>query len=269
MVMVKNPHIKQLREAKFFIKMLVYGDNGAGKTVFGASAMDCDVCKEVLFVNIEGGMLSISKRKTLEHWDIIEFSEIKEVLRYLQEEEHPYKCVVLDSVTELMLRSLDAIVRDAMAAPPRGKPRTDEDEIRIDDYGKNTQAIRKVLRDFRDLPMHVIMTALAIESKDEEGVITVAPQLTEKLRNSVMGYVDIVAYMHVKKIAKEGKEELIRSFLFQPYGKYRAKDRTPDGKMGDFLVGPTVQKIMDLANSKLKPTYFSSPVPPALKEDDK
>jgi len=263
--MVVNPHIKQLKEKKFYIKMLIYSDNGVGKTVFGASAMDCDVCKEVLFVNIEGGMLSIADRKTLNVWDIEEFSEIKEVLRYLQEEEHPYKAVVLDSITELQLRSLDAIVANAMAAPPtKGKPRTDEDEIRIDDYGKNTVSMRKVLRGFRDLPMHVIMTALAVENKDEDGVVTVSPQLTEKMANSVMGYVDIVAYMHAKKIAKDGKEELIRSFLFQPYGKFRAKDRT--GRMGDFLVEPTVQKLMDLANGKAAPTYFSAP--PA-KEDNK
>lgn len=264
--MVKNPHIKQLKEKKFYIKMLIYGDNGTGKTVFGASAMDCDVCKEVLFVNIEGGMLSITDRKTLDHWDISEFVEIKDVLKFLQEEEHSYKAVVLDSITELQLRSLDAIVKDAMAAPPKGKPRTDEDEIRIDDYGKNTVAMRKVLRGFRDLPMHVIMTALAVENKDEDGVVTVSPQLTEKMANSVMGYVDIVAYMHAKKVAKDGKEELVRSFLFQPYGKFRAKDRT--GKLGDFLVTPTVQRIMDLANGKLKPTYFNTPAPAAKTETE-
>ena len=263
--MVTNPHIKQMKSKKFFLKILTYGDNGVGKTVFSASAEDCDVCKDVLFVNVEGGTLSISDRTELNVWDVKKFSEMKEVLDFLHEEEHTFKTVVIDSITELQLRGLDVIVKDALAAPPRGKPRTDEDEIRIEDYGKNTQQIRRVIRAFRDLPMHVILTAIAVETKDEEGVITVSPQMTEKVRNSVMGYMDIVAYMHVKKSNQEGVEKLIRSLIFQPYGKFKAKDRS--GKMGDYLVEPTIQKMIDLARGKIKPSYFSTPVAEETEEE--
>lgn len=255
--MVVEPKIMQMKSKKFFLKMLVYGDNGVGKTVFAASAEDCDACKEVLFVNVEGGTLSISDRKDLDVWDVMKFNDIKEVLTYLQEAEHKYRTVIIDSVTELQLRGLDMVVAEAWAAPARGKPRTNEDEIRLEDYGTNTKQIRKIIGGFRDLPMHVILTAIAIESKDEEGVVTVGPQLTDKARNSVMGYMDIVAYMHAKRIVKENEETIIRSLIFQPYGKFKAKDRS--NKMGDFLIEPTVSKIIDLARGKIKPSKFSIP----------
>jgi len=112
-------------------------------------------------------------------------------------------------------------------------------------WGDNIEAMRKACRAFRDLPMNVILIALASEVTGEDGGTPIRrPALQGKsLPNEVMGFVDLVGYMVAKEVKDDAGETVIkRAIRFQPTENISAKDRS--GKLNiweapDFM---TIQK---------------------------
>jgi hypothetical protein len=112
---------------------------------------------------------------------------------------------------------------------------------------------------FFSLPMNVIMTALEEDKKDEQtGTIHYGPLLWGQSDKEVGAYAYIVARMiHraaltdqvTKKLLAETEDsidkEIVSVALFTPSGKYQAKDQWSGGKLGDFMVNPTVTKMLD------------------------
>lgn len=114
----------------------------------------------------------------------------------------------------------------------------------LPDYGINTNQMRKLVRSFRDLPMNVIFTALAKESKnDQTGELYTKPALTDKLTEDVCGYVDIVGYYYTRQNA-EDPNKLDRILQVQPFANRIAKDRS--GRLGNGIMNPTFKRIMNL-----------------------
>ena len=155
-----------------------------------------------------------------------------------------YRTVVIDSLTEVQRRSLDRIVDtrtgQAFAGSITKGVKFENNRTTLQDYGDNTQQMRKLVRAFRDLDMNVIFTALESEVQDDTtGKVTVRPALTDKLWQDVNGYVDIVARMFT--VTKDKMIE--RKIAFQPYGNYVAKDRS--GALGMGMTDATVKQIVD------------------------
>lgn len=235
--------IKNSQEIDPTIKILIYGPSGVGKTVFAATAPD------VLFLDAEGGMLSVADKK-IDRIKINSFKDIKDAFMFLKNEKHDYKTVVIDSLTETQKKSMDEILKAS------GK-----DMPRIGDWGMNIEQIRRMVRNFRDLPMNVIITALEMNLTDEdEGISTKSPALQGKsLPQEVMGFMDVVGYMvaQEKKIESEGKgkketeKKVVRAIRVQPTASINAKDRSPGGKLG-IWVKPDFTEIYE--------TVFGKPV---------
>jgi hypothetical protein len=128
------------------------------------------------------------------------------------------------------------------------------DDAFLEDYGKNTHQIARIVRAFRDLPVNVILTCLSASSMDDMKKESVYPALTPKLRVQIPAYVDIVAYMFVAQSAVQGSSETksVRKMLFQPYGKYMAKDRSPGGRLGLMMESPSLGKIFETITTSPK-----------------
>jgi phage nucleotide-binding protein len=208
---------------------IIFGVPGVGKTVFCASAADSPHGKKVLFIDVEGGTRSISDRKDVDVFRPSEIGEVKEVWDFLNDGEHEYKTIVIDTLNELQKVGLRDILRTAK----------DPEWPGLQDWGKSTEQMTRLVRAFRDLGqeqgINILFTAHANEQKDEvTGAVLIRPNLTPKATEAVCGIVDMVGYM---RMTREGKREL----LLRPTNTIVAKYRQP-------LTGPQLEPVIEEPN---------------------
>ena len=266
--------------------MLVYGDPGSGKTVFAGSANNSKDTGRTLFLDAEGGETSLfnfypdidvvpihSIKDFQEVYDFLHMhlklksiytgerehkkvnqKQAKEKLAKLEakvfdtnrEEARLYKSVVMDTFTEMQkyvmadIQGIDASKLDLIDK--------EIDMPKLQDWAKNSETIRAIARAFRNLEMHVILTAHAQESKDDKtGANHTLPDLPGKLARQIMGFVDIVGYLYTAENEEEENNDFRNILLTRPKGKYSAKDRF--NKLGDHIELPTMEKIFKLINA--------------------
>jgi phage nucleotide-binding protein len=225
-----------------WFNMLIYGEPGVGKTWLAGSAAAVEEMSPVLFIDIEGGTLTLRNPfPQVEVARVKSYEEMAEVYGELRKGDHKYKTVVLDSLTEIQKFSMYRI----MQALAESDPDRDPDVPGMREWGKNIEQIRRTVRLFRDLPMNVIFTALANFDKDAKtGLIKTKPSLSGKLANEVAGFVDIVMYYYIKNIDGENQ----RLLLTAATDTVVAKDRT--GRLPEVFEQPTMQTLYNTAFNK-------------------
>ena len=250
--------------SEYRIKMLVYGPPGIGKTTLAGTASTCEAMAPVLIISAEAGEMSISEdipglidTSKISITRFTTLGELERLFEWLATEDHGFKTVVLDSISELEVQTVQAW-QAVLNPKEEGIPNLEKDkQMGFKIFGRATDTLRTHLRKFRDLPMHVIFTAHEKIPGDGDAVTPQRPSLMPKFCESVIGYVDILGYMKVvfPKVT-EGEESTeepqgVRVLLVQPTDSRRAKDRSPGGKLGVGVREPTMAKIWDrLATTK-------------------
>ncbi len=244
---IKNP----------WLKLLVYGQPGVGKTTLAASTVEHELMRNVWFLSVEGGMLSVPAD---EHIFVTEIRNTDKVSAYEQFEEafwalasrdtkvYPWigdiRTVVIDSGSELLTLVLESLVAKGVEQDKTHS--RDPNAIYLQDYGTATTSLKRMYRYFRDLPCHLIITALTKNlypknvKNEAAQPIAVVPNFTDKLGESVMGYVDSVWYMYV--------DDKGRHLLTQQSGIFRAKTRgqTFSSELGSVVNSPHLPTIYSL-----------------------
>jgi hypothetical protein len=215
----------------------VYGDPGVGKTMLCGSALAVPEMNPVLFVDVEGGTLSLrSKYPNVDVVRVNSFDDVQKVYDDLYKGKTPYKTVVIDSLTEMQKFSMYGIMEKVFKKDPDRDP----DLPGIGEWGKNTEQIRRMVRAFRDLPMNCLFTCLAMDNRDPKtGVVTIKPSLSAKLSNEVSGFVDIVMYMYIKVVDGQNQRLLLTSAT----EKHVAKWRDAPEPLPEAVIDPTMQTL--------------------------
>lgn len=233
--------VKPPAEAVAHLNMLVYGDPGVGKTSLAATAQDNEETSPVLFLDVEGGTTTIRKRSDIDVKRVQSIQDVVEVHQLLREDNDGYyKTCIIDSLSEL--QKLD--MRDIMRELVQRRPDMDPDVPSQREWGKSGEHIRRIVRAYRDLPMHTIFTALVNIDKDENGVVTYEPLLPGKLKKEIPGFFDIVGYMS----AVHENDEIVRRIQFVQTKRVKAKDRTDS--LGDKVDFPTIPLLWQKINEK-------------------
>lgn len=218
-----------------FVKALIYGPSGHGKTRFLGTALDDERTNPMMFLDYEGGTSTLVG-KPMDIVRIRDWQDYNEVYAYLKNGDHPYKSVGLDSISETHIFALFQIIEADVR-------RKNPDLIEQGDYGIASVQMRRLLRAFRDLDMHVFAISLATEEVDPRVGKVKRPSLVGKLADEAPGIFDVVGYLAMEQ-GPDGVNN--RWLLLNNYPQFRVKARTPwEATIPNELENPTVTSLLD------------------------
>jgi len=188
------------------VKVLVYGQAGAGKTSL------IKTLPSPIVLSAEGGLLSIQDAD-LPFIEIASMTDLQEAYKWLTESDDAkaYKSVALDSISEIAEVVLNA-EKKATKDPRQA-------------YGAMQEQMADIIRAFRDLPgRHVYMSAKLEKTQDEMGRVLYAPSMPGNKTGQALPYFfDEVLALRVEK---DGEGNTQRALMCDSDGLWLAKDRS-------------------------------------------
>ncbi len=258
-----------------WLKLLVYGKPGVGKTELCGTAVDVAEMNDVLFIDAEAGDMTlddsirIQNAQNIDRIRVTTFKQVARIQEYLKAhcsardsnnvellkklhsqvtgipveeiiDPPRYRTVILDSLSEI-----DAYCLYGLMSFDTAKP-VDDDIATAEwkEYRKNNDMMKLLIRAFRDLPIHFLTTCTASYTQDEMKRYNYAPQLTGKLSAQAQGFFDIVGFLIVGAPV-EGQEAPRRMFV-QPINtgpRFEAKNRRSIYRE-PFFDNPSMKTIM-------------------------
>lgn len=210
------------------IKILVYGDSGAGKTKLMGTA------PKPIVLSAESGLLAL-KKENVPYLAITNLEDMRQAYEIVSGPKGAeFETVCLDSISEIAevvlnfekKRVVAGKVQHGMAA-----------------YGATNDTIFELVRAFRDLPgKNVVFSAKLDKSTDEEGKIYYGPGMPGKtLGQGLPFFFDEVFALRCEK-DEEGKTT--RALLTGYTGLWSAKDRSGTLDLWeDVHLGKIINKI--------------------------
>jgi len=208
-----------------FVKVLVYGASGAGKTTLIPSL------PAPVVLSAEAGLLSI-RGADVPYIEIATMEDLREAYMWLcdSDEAKQFQSVAIDSLSEIaevVLSSEKKIAKDPRQA-----------------YGAMQDQMGELIRAFRDLPnRHVYMSAKVERSQDEQGRLLYAPSMPGNKTGQALPYFfDEVLALRCEPDA-EGNPQ--RALMTDSDGVWLAKDRS--GKLDIYEpadLGVVIRKIL-------------------------
>jgi hypothetical protein len=225
-----------------------YGEPGVGKTEFAGTALDHPELKPVLYLDVDGGIVTLRKRKDLQVKQVRSMTEARKIYNQLhdavdweaEDPTLPYKTCVIDTLSELA--KLD--MREIAKAAHDNNPNQNEYVPSPREYLISGERVREIVRSFRDLPCNVIFNCHSGDGRDNSNATIFFPQFTGKLRHEIAGFIDIVGYMTAD--VEGGK--FTNSMQTIKSKRVAAKDRTQ--ALPPLIENPTLPMIWDLIHGK-------------------
>lgn len=204
------------------VKMLVYGQAGAGKTFI------IKTLPKPIILSAEAGLLSIQDAD-LPFIEISSLETLQDAYLWLlnSEEAKEYRSIALDSISEIaevVLSKEKKIAKDPRQA-----------------YGAMQDQMSDLIRAFRDIPnRHVYFSAKVEKAQDEMGRILYSPSMPGNKAGQTLPYFfdEVLAL----RIEKNTEGEIQRALMCSSDGIWTAKDRS--GKLSPWEE-PDLGKIID------------------------
>lgn len=210
------------------IKVLCYGQAGAGKTRL------CATAPNAVIISAEGGLLSL-RDTDLPVIEVQSMADLQEAYRFVNEsaEAKPFEWVCLDSLSE---------IAEVVLAYEKGNTKDPRKA-----YGELSDQMTQLVRAFRDLPgRNVYMSAKLDRQKDEAtGVMLYTLSMPGQKLGQALPY--LFDELFVLRVEKDAEGNLTRWLQTANDLQYQAKDRS--GAL-DMFEAPDLAAIA----TKIRPT---------------
>lgn len=225
------------------IKMVVYGRNKSGKTVFSCSSP----LKTLLIDCNERGSASVRKLDNVMVYELQRWEDLDPIYWYLRSGEHDFEVVVIDTITMLATIGMKWVLKDDADRDFNRDPMTPDKRS----WGKLGEAMKETIIRFRNLPYHIIFTAQEKKTTyedDEDGgtLYEVHPELSPSPRSTLLSSVDIIGRIYTKEVEKNEKTTMERRMLLGQHPKYIAGNRFEELRYVE--VSPTFGKFLERIN---------------------
>jgi hypothetical protein len=250
-------------EINRFCKGLIFAPSGHGKTHLLGTAQDDERTFPMIVLDYEGGTSTLVGRD-IDIVRIRDWQDYNESYAYLKNANHPYNSVGLDSISEshifALLTQLDSGTRD----------RRIPDLLEQGDYGVALVQMRRLLRAYRDLPLHFFATCMAKDDLDPREGMVKKPALAGALADEAPGIFEMVAYLALSEVQDENGEPMVQRFLvLKNYPKLRTKVRVPQNmEAPDYILEPTITTILDTLGVTAVPRLLRAETPQPEPETD-
>lgn len=240
------------------ISLLVHGEPGAGKSWLGQTAPH-----PRLVLDAEGGSRAPkrinpttgkSERIPQVTWDphtgpppaegewetcrvsVRNFDTLRRVYEYLNTGQHPFRSVVIDSLTEVQKRCKDSI-------------REGDEVMNERMWGVLLDRMELLVRSLRDLVDHPIkpIEALVVLALSVDKNFKMKPAVQGALGISLPGFVDVEGFL-APGVGDDGSQT--RRLLIGPHDRFEAKDRTHTltEHYGAVIENPNITEMISVLN---------------------
>jgi hypothetical protein len=163
------------------------------------------------------------------------FKDVTKCFEWLNSGKHPFRSVIIDSISEVQQRIVDDIAGT--------------NQMRTQDWGTLLRVGSDVIRKFRDLvtnpvkPMDaVVFIAMASQRQDQ----TWCPYMQGKLSTTLPYYVDVVGYL--VNVPQEDGTTVRRMFVGNTPG-YETGERV-GGRLGTYIDNPNIASMIEMVRGE-------------------
>lgn len=236
--------IVPVSQATPYVKVLVYGRNGKGKTRFAASSSQGPTL--ILDINEEGTQ-SVRNYPDAFMYPIKSWADLTYAYWYLKEGDHPYKTVVIDTLTQAQGLCMKHVLKEQEDRDPNRPPSMPDRRS----WGQMGELFKPVILNYRNLPMNVVFVCQERVDKsgddDDDTTNRIVPDLSPSVRGVAMGAVGIMGRIYKKEVRtvnKKSKKEVSKwqtRMLVGPHEDFETKDRT--GVLPHIVRNPTMDMM--------------------------
>ena len=239
--------------------MMVYGEPGEGKTPLLGTVVDVPSMLPALLIDCDSGTLSIRDKSGLntlhlskmaaqltneQGKDVSPWKALEEAYRWLTQDEHEYKTIMLDGGSEIQRYcELECI---AYGIEKKSSGDHDPELAELADYRRIHERMKRMYMRFRDLQTkdgrRINFIATAHEGKAQDplsGKMHIQPLFIGKATVLISSVFDIIGRLTTADVSsKKDVKVLVPSVS----GTARGRDRS--GSLGTYIEDPTMSKIV-------------------------
>jgi hypothetical protein len=220
------------------LTMVLYGQSKVGKSTLAATAPGPRV-----LLDVEGGArflpikpvawdpVTQAPPEDTGTWDtavvsLTEFATLQKAYEWLKSGNHPFKSVIIDSVTEAQVKIVDSVAG--------------RNQVKMQDWGEILRSTTGLMRDMRDLTMHptnpltsVVLIAMETEGQDGKK----RPWLQGKSGVTLPYLFDITGHLRVEEYPNPDPTQAnirVRRLVIGPNDEALAGERV-GGRLGEVV----------------------------------